>query len=101
MMDLYHSHHLDFGKLLLVRLSNCLARHFERALSLVLKKQPPRSVGFLGLRFQLSPVLMAVLTQARTQARQSHHCSSGWAQPSEAVRLVEELPLKEQQLCWE
>ena len=66
MMDLYHSHRLDSGKLLLVRLSNCLV-HFERALSLLLEKQqPPWSVRLLGLRFELLPVLMAVLTRART-----------------------------------
>ena len=35
MMDLYHSHRLDFGKLILVGLTNWLVRHSERALSLV------------------------------------------------------------------
>ena len=53
MMDLYHSHRLDFDKLFLARLSKRLVRHSERALSLVKEKQqPPRSVISTGPRFE-------------------------------------------------
>ena len=95
MMDLYHSHRLDSGKLSLVGLSNWLVRHSGRAPSLLKEKQqpPPRSVpppGFVistDLRFELSAVMMVVLSRSLA-------C---WTHP-EAVLVVE---VKEQQLSLE
>lgn len=103
MMDLYRSHRPDFGRLFLETLLNFLVRHFERALSSVLKKQqPPWSVVFAGPRLELLPVLMVVLKRTLTQVRWSQSCLPGPAQPSEvpaeAVTVVEGLPMEEQQL---
>ena len=91
MMDLYHSHRLDFGKLFLVGFSNWLVRHFERALSLAKEKQQPlRSVILSGPRFELLAVLMIVLS--RSLLCRNHRYS---LRLSEAVPVVE---VKEQQL---
>ena len=101
MMDLYHSHRLDSGKLSLVGLSNWLVRHSGRALSLLKgKQQPPprsvppprfvispRSVISTGPRFELLAILMVVLS--RSLLCRTH---------PEAVPVVE---VKEQQLSLE
>lgn len=94
MMNLCRSHRLDSGKLLPVTLLNFLGRHFERALRLVLQRQqPPYSVVFLGLRLELLPVLMLVLTRALTQVHWSHRCLPGLIQS-----VMAELPMEEHQL---
>ena len=72
MMNLYHSHRLDFGKLFLVGLMNWLVPHSERALNLLKGKQQqqqqrfvilPRFVISIGPRFELLAILMAVLSR--------------------------------------
>ena len=85
MMDLYHSHRLDFDKLFLVRLSKRLVRHSERALSLVKEKQqPPRSVILTGPRFEPLAILMMVVL-SRSLLCRSHRYSP---KLSEAVSVV-------------